>query len=158
MPDGNEVVPTGKEQVMTDIEIMFPAKDEATGVTKAEVYVTRESQAMKENQRVTWEITSFNPDIERVRIKFDDPSLDFFPDETSSIPLPPSPEIEEPLPKPYSGSHDQLIRRREIYGRAPIVQNMNDGECRLCKYTVFGLDANGGELVKHDPDIVIARP
>ena len=139
---------------MADIEIVFPSNGDKP-------FVTRESQAVLENQRVTWEITSYNKAVQRVKIEFKS-GTDFF-----DSPHTPSNEINEPLHE-YSGAPAQPIWRREIYGRAPDFRNttedfteaeMKGGACRACKYTVSGLEANGGATgAVNDPKIVIARP
>ena len=129
---------------MTDIEVVYPDGS-------IEPIVTRERQALLEGQRVTWEITSHNKNIQGVRIVFDDPTLEFFPNENSSH------QIERQLQE-YDDSPEKKIHRREIYGKAPKRDDLTNGTCKEYDYTLIALDDKGNQVGGVDPKIVIAKP
>lgn len=122
---------------MTEVHVVFPPKGQPI--------VVYETQACIRGQHVVWRIRSENKDVKQVRLEFKNKKDTFFNDTTAFV----------KVMAPYSrrSPHRSL---QMVWGMAPDLPR-NEPR-RISKYTVYGRDSKGKDVVKPlDPMILITR-
>ena len=133
---------------MADINVVFPADG-------SEPIATRPDHAVLEQELITWDITSYNEKITKVKLAFEannGQKPKFFQKGASQ-----SHQIEKKFRKYRVLPDGTKMAREEVYGTAPELKKRPKKSCEPFKYDIVGYRA-AGKPVKLDPKIVIAKP
>ena len=107
-----------------------------------EITVVPDTQAVNSEGLVVWDIDNrFPKGIKKVKIEFKQKTVKYFEDKGTA-------EGDHEIAK---GINETLV----IWGRAAPVA---PGTVVTDEYTVYGLDVDGGEVVKKDPRIIVTEP
>ena len=118
---------------MTEVSVIFPSNGSLDVQHRENVEV---------NQEVGWRVQSFNPDVARVKITFEDATDTFF------LTLGGQSHESPERGLTYSGAPGHEFGTANIYGRAP-----KTSPAKIAKYTVTGI--TGDVDIVQDPVIVI---
>lgn len=132
---------------MADINVVFPEDG-------SKPIATRPDHAVLEQELITWDITSYNPEITKVKLVFDSVNGQkpkFFQRATTR-----SHQIEKKFRNYRSLPGGTKMAREEVYGTAPNLNKKPKKSCEPYKYDIVGY-YKGGKIVL-DPKIVIAKP
>jgi len=115
---------------MTEINVVFP--------TSGPALVNGADEAAMHGELVTWLVSSTNPAVQSVRLRFEGGANVFF--------------ANGAIDKPLSAG------QAAIWGQAPSLPG--EDQYRIDKYTVVGLDHAGNEIgsTENDPRITTIRP
>jgi len=118
---------------MTEVSVVFPSRGNID---------VQHRESVEANQGLSWKIQSFNPQVKKVKIRFELEADGFF--QTNSGVSHESPERL----MAYSGDKGNEFAMATIYGCAP-----DEDKTRAAKYSVIGIV--DGEDIVLDPEIVI---
>ncbi len=129
---------------MTEVHVVFPRNGDPA-------IVVDDHEACVRNHHLVWHIRSENEAIKRVRLEFRNKNDTFF-DGLTAIDAD-MPAYEEPPGAPPSGPRRSC---QMVWGQAPDLSS-SVGR-RRSKYTVFGQDSRGNDVVEPlDPMILITN-
>ena len=114
---------------MTEVSVVFPSGGRID---------VQNRESVEADQDLSWKVQSFNPNVKKVKITFEDAANKFFGASHESP--------ERVLS--YSGAPGQEFAMATIYGCAP-----KGNSTKTAKYTVTGIV--DGENIVRDPEIVI---
>ena len=115
---------------MTEVTVVFP---------KGGGLNVEDKETCFEDASLFWRVESFNKEIGKVQIAFED-GVDFFDNS----------HVSPQRTLAYSGSNGNEFAEIRVYGRAPRSPGPK-------KYTVTGFKANGTKEVEVDPEITVVK-
>jgi len=133
---------------MADINVVFPEDG-------SKPIATRPNHAVLEQELITWDITSYNKEITKVKLVFDSVNGQkpkFFQKGANR-----SHQIEKKFKNYRSLPDGTKMAREEVYGTAPDLKKKATKICQGYKYDIVGYRTPGGPI-RLDPKIVIAKP